>query len=122
MTLDEIIASLIDQAEDKEMSINGDDPENIFARDARMLREAAELLRVGRSPVKLDRSRWEGCPFCRGKEDNDQNENLVRTRNRYCDVCGRPLTALAWIELELRIGSPPTAPYTAGRPILMYGR
>lgn len=54
-------------------------------------------------PAKLDRSRWDGCPFCRGKEDDGKDENFV-ARRRYCDVCGRPLTALAWAELERRIG------------------
>lgn len=52
--------------------------------------------------AKLDRSRWEGCPFCRGKEDDGNDENHI-ARRRYCDVCGKPLTELAWAELEGRI-------------------
>ena len=41
----QIISSLLDQARDKDVLANGDDS-SIFARDARMLREAANKLSV----------------------------------------------------------------------------
>lgn len=44
MTISEIIKNLLDQAEDRESSIDPDDPEDIFRQDARALREAARLL------------------------------------------------------------------------------
>ncbi len=44
MTKAEIIASLLDQARDKDALANGE-ADSIFADDARALREAAELLK-----------------------------------------------------------------------------
>lgn len=44
MNIKEIIKNLLDQAEDRESSIDPDDPEDIFRLDARVLREAARLL------------------------------------------------------------------------------
>ena len=44
MTRAEVIASLEDQALDKE-SLAGEEPDGIFARDAKALRQAAEMLR-----------------------------------------------------------------------------
>ena len=52
MTLDEIIRSLEDQAQDKDSLADGD-PESIFTEDATVLREAAKLLKAyqsGRHP------------------------------------------------------------------------
>lgn len=45
MTLDEIIRSLEDQAQDKDSLADGD-PESIFTEDATVLREAAKLLKA----------------------------------------------------------------------------
>lgn len=45
MTMEEIIASLEDQAQDKDR-LAGGDPESIFTHDADVLMEAAKLLRV----------------------------------------------------------------------------
>lgn len=44
MTLDEIIRNLEDQVKDRESSIDEDDPDCIFRRDAEALREAVGLL------------------------------------------------------------------------------
>lgn len=44
MTIDEIISSLEDQAKDRDSSVDEDDPDCIFRRDAKALREAASLL------------------------------------------------------------------------------
>lgn len=64
---------------------------------------AIDSLRTQQTTKKLDRSQWDGCPFCRGKEDDRNDENHI-LRQRYCDVCGKPLTELAWVELERKIG------------------
>lgn len=93
MTREDIITSLKDQARDKD-NLAGGDPDSIFAHDAAVLREAADTLRT-----KLDRSRWEGCGWCKrfqGKFD-ETKEDL------YCRFCGRPITEEAWAELERRI-------------------
>lgn len=44
MTLAEIIRSLEDQAEDRDSSVDEDDPDCIFRRDAKALREAGSCL------------------------------------------------------------------------------
>lgn len=45
---------------------------------------------------KLDRSRWEGCEYCK-----DIPKSILKG---FCYACGRPLTEEAWAELEQRIG------------------
>ena len=45
-------------------------------------------------PAKLDRSRWEGCEYCK-------NMSILKG---FCYSCGRPLTEEAWAELERKIG------------------
>ena len=45
-------------------------------------------------PAKLDRSRWEGCEYCKN----------MSTLKGFCYSCGRPLTEEAWAELERKIG------------------
>lgn len=73
-------------------------------------------------PVKLDRSRWEGCHACEieccemciyeyaDKEEypcsNCVNGNMELTKYKpkwFCAKCGRPLTEESWVELERRI-------------------
>lgn len=49
-------------------------------------------------PVKLDRSRWEGCGYCNDTTDAEAYEFC------YCPYCGKPLTEEAWEQLERRIG------------------
>lgn len=44
MTIDEIISSLEDQAKDRDSSVDEDDPDCIFRKDAQALREAIDLL------------------------------------------------------------------------------
>lgn len=63
---------------------------------------AITALCAQQTPAKLDRSRWEGCPCCEGKVAKNKDDNYIPTQ-RYCDICGRPLTELAWVELERRI-------------------
>lgn len=48
MRIDEIIRSLLEQAQDRESSIDEDDPDCIFRRDAAALREAAHILQRSR--------------------------------------------------------------------------
>lgn len=45
MTIGEIIRNLEDQAKDRESSIDKDDPECIFRKDAEALREAVSIIR-----------------------------------------------------------------------------
>lgn len=62
-------------------------------------RIGANALRAQQNPAKLDGSRWKGCGWCRrfqGKFDETKAD-------RYCKLCGRPLTEEAWAELERRI-------------------
>jgi len=65
------------------------------------LEEAAQVLVESQSlarkaPAKLDRSRWEGCQYCK-----DMPTSILKG---FCYACGRPLTEEAWAELERRIG------------------
>ena len=53
MTKAEIIASLLDQARDKDALANGE-ADSIFADDARALREAAELLKPAPEWVSVE--------------------------------------------------------------------
>ena len=55
MTKTEIIASLLDQARDKDALANGE-ADSIFADDARALREAAELLKSAPGWVSVDKA------------------------------------------------------------------
>lgn len=48
MKIDEIIRNLLDQVQDREDSIDEDDPDCIFRRDAAALREAAQILQQSR--------------------------------------------------------------------------
>lgn len=62
---------------------------------------AFDALRCKDAPTKLDRIRWDGCGWCRrfqGKFDETKAD-------RYCKLCGRPLTEEAWAELERRINN-----------------
>lgn len=51
---------------------------------------------LAQQPRPLDRSRWEGCEYCK-----DIPESILKG---FCYACGRPLTEKAWSELERRIG------------------
>lgn len=66
----------------------------------KMLDAMIEASRMGASalraqPAKLDRSRWEGCEYCK-----DIPKSILEG---FCYACGRPLTEEAWEELERRI-------------------
>lgn len=65
------------------------------------LEAAIFALRGQQTPMKLGRSRWEGCEHCR-----DKNLRMMwfLQSKRYCSRCGKPLTEEAWAELERRIG------------------
>lgn len=84
-------------------------------------RMAVAALRAWQNPVKLDRSRWEGCERCTSglPEKGFPHEFWVDAEAiyypdtefgwegelvSYCPHCGRPLTEEAWAELERRIG------------------
>lgn len=73
--------------------------------DAPDLNEAVKMavsaIRSQQTTAKMDRSRWDGCGWCRrfqGKFDETKAD-------RYCKLCGRPLTGEAWAELERRINN-----------------
>lgn len=60
MTHQEIIKSLLEQAEDKECFADADDPEDILSKDIEALREAVELLNrmeMPNEPLTLDQLR-----------------------------------------------------------------
>lgn len=82
----------------------------------RPFREAAELavtaLRAQQEPVKLDRSRWEGCNAC---SDVAYLDFFQSKRMIYCPYCGRPLTEEAWAELERRVNDGTTDNYDGKR-------
>lgn len=61
-------------------------------------RMGADALRAQQAPVRLDRSRWEGCGFC-----NKINPSYLKGV-MYCGKCGRPINEESWSELEGRIG------------------
>lgn len=63
MTKAEIIASILDQARDKDALANGE-ADSIFADDARALREAAELLKSVPEWVSVDKVLPADCRAC----------------------------------------------------------
>ena len=71
--------------------------------DAPNLAEAVKMavaaLRAQQEPVKLDRSRWEGCEVCLTVGTPENWEDGIK----YCPVCGKPITEEAWAEMERRI-------------------
>lgn len=81
--------------------------------------------RVPPKPIKMDRSRWEGCAECEavyGEDDwdcagfheyrivdcylqyFDHQFGWEGVKIKFCPNCGRPLTEEAWSELERKIG------------------
>lgn len=76
---------------------------NLRIFDAAGLKEALDMAvsALRAQPAKLDRSRWEGCKSCKGK-----NSFSVRYNLQYCPVCGKPITNEAWAELAQKIGGP----------------
>lgn len=82
-------------------------------------RMGASALRAQQEPVKLDRSRWEGCSECSKpwcitcvRYDSRSTGTPCTTSCigyskhesvKFCKNCGRPLTEEAWAELERRI-------------------
>ncbi|MCI9368617.1 MAG: hypothetical protein HFF19_10135 [Oscillospiraceae bacterium] len=93
-------------------------------------RMAITTLRAQQVPAKLDRSRWEGCEYCKPDREGystcfqDKSGHSIRMyipegeaaivipgkynhksyiKISYCPICGRPLTEAAWTELEGRI-------------------
>lgn len=90
---------------------------------------ASEALRTQQAHTRLDRSRWEECPDCKGEVFAKRRQYMrpvmepltpeqalmdklteltgivyVKVKNEFCHTCGRPLTEEAWAELERRIG------------------
>lgn len=76
-------------------------------------------LPVRQTPVKLDRSRWEGCEHCRAgfreicfhfgeyvwcKDPDCDDTCEYFKKSSFCKNCGKPLTEEAWAELERRVG------------------
>ena len=97
MTRDEIIYSLLDQAQDKDCLANGDET-SIFTEDAKALREAADLLKAQEPKLVTNIHKehnnvlnpnvpWVGkCPKC-GKKIEGRN------LTRFCKFCGQ---AVKW--------------------------
>lgn len=73
------------------------------------LQIAIAALRAQHGPVKLDRSRWEGCEYCKSVPDEDADiipgkyNHKICIKISYCPFCGLSLTEKAWEELEKRI-------------------
>lgn len=85
---------------------------------------AIAALRAQQTPVKLDRSRWEGCEYCKMESPLFSEEDSVISIGHYniiggaaieikdigafsvnfCPICGRPLTDVAWAGLESMVG------------------
>lgn len=81
MTKAEVIASLEDQARDRE-SLAGEEPDGIFSRDAEALRQAAGMLRGRERP----------CAYCGIFERHRRYlEEHPEHAMRYCWNCGRKL-------------------------------
>ena len=76
------------------------------------LETAISALRAQQEPVKLDRSGWKGCWWCKksGGVLLEDHHALRPEKKRgcvpavYCPNCGRPLSRAAWVELERRMG------------------
>lgn len=79
MTKTEIIASLKDQAKDKDILANGE-KDSIFTRDAQALREAAEMLEKSKLVVH---GRWERLTGMMPPEYQGK---------RCCSICGKLAT------------------------------
>lgn len=70
---------------------------------------AVSVLRAQQEPVKLDRSRWNGCEWCRQFGSIPLRgftpHGCTSTTVRYCPRCSKPLAEDAWAELERRINN-----------------
>lgn len=127
MTIEEAIQHCDDVAAGR--TEQGECPE--CAADHKQLAEWLRklvALRAQPSPAKLDRSRWKGCPDCKGEVFEKRLQYMrpvmkpltpeqalmdklteltgivyVKVKNEFCHTCGRPLTEEAWEELERRI-------------------
>lgn len=85
---------------------------------------AIDAMRSQKAPVKLDRSRWEGCEMCctqwakadwadGGAHDFRINDDSLYCfdaqfgwegiKIKFCPICGRPLTEESWVEMESRM-------------------
>ena len=98
MTIEEIIHSLKDQAQDKDSFVDKEDSEDIFRRDATALREAAELIEMINGLRTVQGIHPDGatdvwaCARC-GSGEYLLNED--GNRNRFCGQCGQ---AMDWSE------------------------
>ena len=94
MTKAEIIASLKDQARDKDILANGEE-DSIFTRDAQALREAAEMLE--KSEV-VKHGRWKEGGYACGETEwkcSVCGETEWRTscnRMKFCMFCGAKMS------------------------------
>ena len=94
MTRDEIISSLLDQAQDKDCLANNDET-SIFTEDAKVLREAADLLKAQEQERQecydTDKARIFSCSNCGYRcEDIYINEEKYEYPSiNYCPNCGR---------------------------------
>lgn len=90
MTKAEIIAFLLDQAQDKDSLYNGE-ADNIFVKDAQALREAAEML--GKSEV-VKHGRWEKGGYAYGETEwkcsvcGETDWRILCDRMKFCMSCG----------------------------------
>ena len=91
MTRDEIISSLLDQAQDKDCLANNDET-SIFTEDAKALREAVDLLKAQEQEsilVSIKDSdsgitHWYVCGAC---------NFTIQPGDRFCHECGK---AVKW--------------------------
>lgn len=83
-----------------------------IAADQEACRLAVAALHAQQEPVKLERSMWEGCEWCKNLGAVIlEGHHTVRRKKKYgsviavyCPRCGRPLTEDARAEMEGKIG------------------
>lgn len=86
----EIIASLLEQARDKD-ALAGGDPDSIFTSDAQSLREAASMLQTESPFEGIDLpERFTECPVCGSAESFTVEPTAHRQGGVWlrCDECG----------------------------------
>lgn len=100
MTIEEIIHSLKDQAQDKDSFVDKENPEDIFRRDATALREAAELLETINRLRTVQGIHPDGAMdvwACAGCGSGEYLLNEDGNRNQFCGQCGQ---AIDWGDEE----------------------
>ena len=89
-------------------------PDKLVGRVVYNICDYGDWLAYSYPPAHIDRSEWKPCVDCRikcrtcvvrGKEKCARCEKYSEyvPENNFCSNCGRPLTEVAWAELERRV-------------------